>query len=436
MTEKTKNTEKPNEQAPTKDAPADVQKSLDDAHQKASAHFNATARLSGNNSYDALRNNAEQAAAIIKDLHNTIKKSTPTGSTAEVMHSDNNKAQEALKNIDTKDPLAPYEGYSAYAVPQSPEKDPDRNYHENPLTYDVYTVSEDKKNLNVQYSLTEMHPGGVSKAMNNPNAISGSSDDEQSFSYNEQKSGKKTIITTEHTTKGRRSPTSEHFHNNETLMSEFQNKTTNHLVYDKDKRLIEAKTCSESNRIISEGSYSGKDLSTGNYRTGAEITAVLGDYTRFAQAQWDKNGEIERELKGEKSKYTERYTYCKGNNYTEVSHRKNEKGEWVYEGCVGRIKGDELTSLQKFSPKLAEKRFKKFQEEAYNNIKDLTGAKSLDDYASRLGSPPPELSLDAIWNNQSNSTDADKAKEANEKFVKPYEDKPLALVAIKDNQRD
>ncbi|MBO5038395.1 MAG: hypothetical protein J6C85_02915 [Alphaproteobacteria bacterium] len=438
MAEEIKNTEKTNEQTPANTAAADTQKILADTHETASAHFK-TSQQSTNESYQAIRQNAERAADMIKNLHHTIEASTPEGATAEVMRSDNKKAMQAKKDINKEDPLAAYTGYSAYAVPQQDTKNEHRNYYENPLTYDEYSVSENKKGLDVKYNLTELTLGGQAKATNNPNLISGNHTSKQSFSYNEKTSGNKTIVTTEYILSGEQTPSSNDIAEKRFQNTGFQNKRNNTYVYDQDKKLIEETIHAEADNIISDShsqAHKGQDMSNGYFKTATEVTAIRDEYTRFSQAELSLDGQEQKVLSARKDKSSETYSYRQGESSHEASYHKNNKGEWIYEGTISKIQDNKVVSSQKLSPALAQKEYNKLKQKCNQELEELTGAKNLDEYTSLLGSPKPQINLGAMWNDV-NLTPADKAKaeQANAELTGKYTNIPAAIVATKRKER-
>ncbi len=421
--------------------PADIQASVENAHQAAAAHFSQQPSIAP--TYKELRADADRAAGIIQDLHTTIATSTPQGSTSETMQTDRQKATQAQEDIKNgTDPLAAYAGYSAYAVPQPEPDGKFRNYYENPLTYDEYSVSEDKKGLNVEYNLTELTPGSVARAVTDPNIVTGTGIEEKSFSYNEKKSGSNTIVTTEHTLKGTHTPGSYNINDGQTEADGFVNTRTGTYVYDKNERLTEQTMHSEANDIISDSrsvAHNKQDMSQGETkgycRTFTDITASRNAYTRFSHTEYAKDGTETEGLSGELRKSSESYIHQEEGTVTEACHRLNDKGVWVYEGGSGKFNGETMTNYAPFSPEKAEKEFKRLRKSANKHIKILTGAHDMAEYTQQLGAPRQSANLSAIWNGRATPEDRIKAEQANAAVAETYANTPAAIVALKTTNR-
>lgn len=421
-----------------------VQESVNEAHQAAQIHFKGQqSKDLSSPTYQEVRADAERAADIAQNLHNTIATATPKTPVDETMRNDSDKAAQAQNDINSgADPLAAYAGYSAYAVPQPEPDGTHRNYYENPLTYDEYSVSENKKGLDVKYNLTEIIPGKQAAATNDPNLILGSSSSNQSFSYNEHTSGNNTIVTTEYTVTGSHTPSSVDINQKNTQLTEFENKKNFTYVYDKDKRLVEKTYHSESNNIISDShsqAHKGQDMSgaeKGYFRKTTEVTAIRGQSTRFAQTELSRDGQEQKVLSGWKNKNSETYSYRQGENYREASHHQNDKGEWIYEGSINKVVDDNIVSSQELSPALAEKEFNRLKGKCNHELNELTDSQSLDDYASRLGSAKPQPDLGALWKNVTpTQEDREQAEQANAEFADQYANKPAAIAAIRQKTR-
>ncbi len=425
---------------PAADNNADIQKEVAIAHSRASGHFNNSKNDINSPTYQELHAQGQRAAEIAQDLHNRIAQSTSARPAAEVMRNDADNAKKTQQQITQgTDPLAAYTGYSAYAVLEPAEKDGNRNYYDNPLTYDEYAVSEDKKGLNVKYNLTELTPGGKAGAANDPNLILGGSSTEQSFSYNEKTSGNKTIVTTEHILTGTHSPSSIDINENRTQPMGFQNKQNHTCVYDKDKKLVEQTYRTVTNNTITDAkssAHKGQDMSRGNeqgyFQKRVEASAVRGQYSRFNQTELSRDGKEQKVLSGWKNEHSEKYNCQQGNTLNEAVYSKNAKGDWVYSGSQNQTDGENIVSHREYSPEEAEKEFKRLKQSVNKELKELTGTNNLDAYADQLGAAKPQADLGALWSNI-NATQEDKAKaeQANAEFSGKYENAPAAIVALK-----
>lgn len=426
-----------NNEQTTQPTPVDIQKNISDTHQSATAHFDNF--NSENHQFDTLsqmRQHAEKAKEISENLHTTIEQSTLTGDVADVMKQDGQNAAIATNKLTkTDDPLKAYEGYSAYAVPQTDADDENRNYYDNPLTYDEFTVDGKK----VDYNLTEVIPGGVAHATNNPNHIIGTNIHEQSFSYNEKTSGGKTIVTTEETTKGTRTAGSEHVHIGQDFTSDYENKRTHRNTYDSNDKLIESEYHSSSNHVLKDSrltAHKGQDISgnNGNLKTITDITAQNND-TRFCYQEVNKDQTIKTELRGERIHGRESYSFQEGGNFLDTKYGPNNQGEMIYSGHKGKIQGTEIITLEELSEKEAEKEFNRLKKEVNKKTKDLTGQENLTDYEAQLGTPKLQHNLGTIFDNNSTPEDAAKAQKANEETTQQFAATPAAIVAIKNKTR-
>lgn len=439
MTEETSTTQ-PGENNNASVENTDIQNSVQKAHHTAEAHFDQ--RQTNENiilspTKEALQQDVAKATKIIQDLHSTIQNNTATSPTAEAMQSDEKKAVKTQKDIDNgKDPLAAYADYSAYAIPQTKE-----NSHETPLTYDKYTITEDKNEQNIKYNLTELTLGEAAKATNNENAFIGSNVEEKSFEYHEKKSGNNTIITTEQTLKGTHTPSSYHIENKEEQITTFSNTQQDQYVYDKNDKLTEHLTHRHSDNQIFDMkaiSRKGQDMSRGDDKgychTVTEIRTGRNTYTSFYQGEYDKNRQLKQETNGTLKQSAENYSHRNGENTITVSYGQNDKGEWTYTGVKGKIKDDKMTNTETLTPQQAQKEFKKLQKKVNKEIKSLTGKGNLSEYANQLGEPKTSLSLDALWSNSPTAESKERAEQLNEEVTQKYTNTPAAIVALKQQR--